>query len=47
MNRTDQRRSRYFPNVDTVADALSECYGDHSHGNKMKALAANDKRYWT
>lgn len=38
MSRTNQHRSRYFPNVDAVAGVLSERYGDHSHGNKTNPL---------
>jgi endonuclease III len=33
-----QGRRRYVPNVDSVARALSERYGDHTHGNKANPL---------
>jgi endonuclease III len=38
MRHRRHRRRGYFPNVDAVASALSERYGDHSHGNKMNPL---------
>jgi len=38
MNHTVQDLRRYFPNVESVARALSERYGDHAHGNKSNPL---------
>lgn len=39
MSRAIRKRRSYFPNVDSVARALSECYGDHAHGNKANPLS--------
>ena len=38
MSHPKDVRRGYFPNVDAVAHALSERYGDHSHGNKVNPL---------
>lgn len=38
MNNSRHPSRGYFPNVETVARALSEYYGDHSHGNKANPL---------
>jgi endonuclease III len=38
MNQARQRRNQPFPNVEHVALALSEAYGDHTHGNKANPL---------
>jgi hypothetical protein len=38
MRRRNQRYDRHFPNVESVARALSESYCDPSHGNKSNPL---------
>ena len=38
MIHTGRGRRRHFQNVDSVARALSERYGDHTHGNKANPL---------
>ena len=38
MRHPKHLRRGYFPNVDTVARALSDRHGDHSHGNKTNPL---------
>lgn len=38
MSRASQVRRRTFPEVESVAHTLSECYGDHAHGNKSNPL---------
>lgn len=38
MTKPSQRRVTPFPNVDRVALALSDAYGDPAHGNKMNPL---------
>lgn len=39
MSHAKLSRRRYFPNVDAVARALSEHYGDHAHENKANPLS--------
>jgi endonuclease III len=39
MSREIRNRRSYFPNVDSVAHALSERYGDRAHGNKANPLS--------
>ncbi len=39
MSRTIRNRRSCFPNVDSVARALSVRYGDHAHGNKRNPLS--------
>lgn len=38
MSHATRVRRRIFPEVESVACALSQCYGDHSHGNKSNPL---------
>lgn len=38
MSKSMHRRRGYFQHVESVAYALSERYGDHSHGNKANPL---------
>lgn len=38
MSRRKHHHRRYFRNVEKIAAVLSECYGDHSHGNKVNPL---------
>ena len=38
MDHLAQRRRQYFPNVEPVAAALAERYGDYAHGNKLNPL---------
>lgn len=39
MSHANQLRHKHFPNVDSVARALSEHYGDYAHGNKANPLS--------
>lgn len=38
MSQRNRSRPKYFPNVEAIAGALSACYSDHSHGNKLNPL---------
>lgn len=38
MSASRHRRRSYFQNVGAVARALSDCYSDHAHGNKVNPL---------
>lgn len=38
MSQLRRRRGGFFQNVETVARALSDCYSDHAHGNKVNPL---------
>lgn len=38
MSKTRQRRVKPYPNVELIALALTDAYGDPAHGNKMNPL---------
>lgn len=38
MSQSRRRHGAYFQNVEAVARALSDCYSDHAHGNKVNPL---------